>query len=57
MRLRVGFGHHLIYGGRLYQQGDEFSVSDESAAQWLRTGLVLPADGVWPADVHVSSTE
>jgi hypothetical protein len=50
MRLRVGFGRHLFYAGQQYQQGDTFDVPDESAAQWLRTGLVLPADGTWPND-------
>ncbi|MGW3779980.1 hypothetical protein [Streptomyces sp. NPDC005091] len=50
MRLRVGFGRHLVYGGQQYDQGDTFEVPDESAARWLRTGLVLPPDGVWPDD-------
>ncbi|MET8532400.1 hypothetical protein ABZV67_10685 [Streptomyces sp. NPDC005065] len=50
MRLRVAFGRHLIYDGQQYDQGDTFEVLDESAAQWLHTGLVLPADGAWPED-------
>jgi hypothetical protein len=52
MRLRVGFGRHLFYAGQQYQQGDDIEVPDETAANWLGTGLVLPADGVWLEDVH-----
>ncbi|MFF4547461.1 hypothetical protein ACFY1J_25065 [Streptomyces sp. NPDC001406] len=52
MRLRVALGRYLSYGGQQYQQGDEFEVADESAAQWLRTGLVPPADGDWPDGIH-----
>ncbi|GDY65722.1 hypothetical protein SAV14893_051150 [Streptomyces avermitilis] len=50
MRLRVGSFCRLDYQGTEHGPGDEFVVSDESAPQWLRTGLVVPADGVWPED-------
>ncbi|WP_328920567.1 HNH endonuclease [Streptomyces sp. NBC_00208] len=54
MRLRVGLGRHLVYDGQQYQQGDEFDVSEESAANWLATGLVLPASGVWSDSLSVA---
>ncbi|MET8130346.1 hypothetical protein [Streptomyces sp. NPDC005231] len=50
MRLRVGMFRALVYDGTEYSGGDEFEVPDESAAQWLHTGLVLRADGAWPED-------
>lgn len=50
MRLRVGSFCRLVYQGTEYSGGGEFDVPDESAEQWLRTGLVTPADGVWPVD-------
>jgi 5-methylcytosine-specific restriction protein A len=55
MRLRVGFGHQLSYGSNDYRQGDEFDVPDAVAINFLRSGLVLPADGVWPAGFQSAS--
>jgi 5-methylcytosine-specific restriction protein A len=57
MRLRVGFGRALVYNGEQYRQGDEFDVPEESAPGWLSSGLVLPADGIWPADTYAPPTE
>ncbi|CDR07367.1 predicted protein [Streptomyces iranensis] len=39
---------HLILKDQEYSEGDEFNVPDDAAATWLRTGLVVPADGIWP---------
>lgn len=50
LRLRVATFCRLDYQGTEYRAGHEFDVSDESAPQWLRTGLVVPADGIWPED-------
>lgn len=53
MRLQVAAFRQLDYGGTLYRARDEIDVPDESAANWLRTGLVVPADGVWPEGVYI----
>lgn len=57
MKLRVGLGRRLEYEGTAYYSGDELDVSDENAAAFLRTGLVVPADGVWPADLLTAPSE
>ncbi|MGW7618196.1 hypothetical protein ACWGLG_20600 [Streptomyces antimycoticus] len=48
MRVRVAMSKHLSLDGKDYSEGDEFDVPDAAAATWLRTGLVVPADGTWP---------
>ncbi|MEU7313302.1 MULTISPECIES: hypothetical protein [unclassified Streptomyces] len=48
MRVRVALARHLSVNGQDYSEGDEFDVADAAAATWLGTGLVVPADGVWP---------
>ncbi|QKV92943.1 hypothetical protein HUT19_15235 [Streptomyces sp. NA02950] len=48
MRVRVALSRHLVLNGQDYSEGDEFTVADDAATTWLRTGLVVPADGVWP---------
>jgi hypothetical protein len=55
MLLRVGPFHSLVYDGTLYRGGDEFEVPHENAAQWLRTGLVVPVDGQWPEGVYADA--
>lgn len=52
MRLRVAAFQNLYLGDTALSAGDEFEVPDESATNWLRTGLVYPADGVWPEGVY-----
>ncbi|MGI5511133.1 HNH endonuclease [Streptomyces sp. CA-106131] len=47
MKLRVGIFHSLAYGDQIYRGGDEFEVPDDAAANWLRTGMVVPADNDW----------
>lgn len=56
MRLRVGVGHRLEFKDAYYSAGDTFDVADEHAARWLDTGMVLPADGVWPQPPHREET-
>ncbi|MFD7499927.1 hypothetical protein [Streptomyces sp. NPDC059850] len=48
MRVHVAASRHLVLNGTEYSEGDTFDVPDAAAATWLRTGLVVPADGVWP---------
>lgn len=48
VRLRVAAARHLILNGQEYREGDEFDVDDAATFTWLRTGLVLSADGSWP---------
>ncbi|WP_455359977.1 HNH endonuclease [Streptomyces sp. SYSU K21746] len=54
MRLRVGASRRLVYQDVTYYEDEEFDVPDENAAQWLRSGYVLPADGEWPEGVYKS---
>lgn len=51
MRLRVAASRRLVLNDQEYREGQEFDVDDAAAATWLRTGLVVPADGSWPLDL------
>lgn len=57
MRLRVGLGHRLVFQDATYSAGDEFDVDPANAAQWLATGLVVPASGEWPDGLCEAPTE
>lgn len=48
MRLRVGMGRRLLYQGVTYIAGDELEIPDDKARGWLLSGLVVPADGIYP---------
>ncbi len=47
MLLRVAAFHQLVLGDKVLSAGDTFEVADEVAANFLATGMVIPADGDW----------
>lgn len=55
VELRVALGRQFVYGGETYSSGDELTVPAGVALTLLRSGLVVPADGVWPEGVSIGT--
>jgi 5-methylcytosine-specific restriction protein A len=51
MKVKVGTFVHLFFNGRQYDPGDVLDISDESAANWLRTAMVSPLEPMSDAEL------